>query len=211
MRNSTARDHSRAAEVHGELAGEQGLLAEAGRVAVPAGRNHQAADAGAHAEAHGRGRTRGEGPRPRRRHRRGARSVLQGRHREGDGGVPAEARRAVRRERLCRLLRAHRRAREDHVSWLHRLQARLRQPGPGAVAGAQHPRELRSAEDGTRERGLPAHRDRGDEARVCGSRHLLRGSGVRAGAGRRVVVEGVREGARGADRSEEGLDHVHRR
>ena len=38
---------------------------------------------------------------------------------------------------------------------------------------------------------------------------LLRGSGVRAGAGRGVVVEGVREGARGADRSEEGLDDVH--
>ena len=39
----------------------------------------------------------------------------------------------------------------------------------------------------------------------------LRRSGVRAGARRRAVVEGVREGARGADRSEEGVDVVHRR
>ena len=86
-----------------------------------------------------------EGDGPRRRHRRRARSLLQRRHRAGDGRVPAEARRAVRRQRLRRVLRAHRRAGEDHVSRLHRLQARLRQPGPGAAAGAQHPRELRSA------------------------------------------------------------------
>ena len=40
---------------------------------------------------------------------------------------------------------------------------------------------------------------------------VLRGSGVRAGARRRAAVEGVREGARRADRSEEGVDVVHRR
>ena len=49
------------------------------------------------------------------------------------------------------------------------------------------------------------------EARVCGSRFVLRRSRLRAGAWRRLVVEGVRQGARGADRSEEGVDLLHRR
>ena len=60
--------------------------------------------------------------------------------------------------------------------------------------------------DGLQQPGLHAHRDRGDEARVCRSRYLLRRSGVRAGARRRAAVEGVREGARRADRSEARLD-----
>ena len=36
----------------------------------------------------------------------------------------------------------------DDLPRLHRLQARLRQPGAGAAAGAQHPGELRSARHG---------------------------------------------------------------
>ena len=58
MRNSTAQAIQRAAEILRELARQPEVLAEAGRLAVPAGRNHQAAGAGAHAAADGRRRTR---------------------------------------------------------------------------------------------------------------------------------------------------------
>ena len=63
---------------------------------------------------------------------------------------------------------------------------------------------------GVRQRRLPAHRRRGDEAGLRRSRQLLRGSGVRAGPGRRAAVEGLREGARERDRSEAGVEVVHR-
>ena len=129
-----------------------------------------------------------------------------------DGGVPAgaRARRSTRATSPSSSPRVEEPAHDD-LSRLHRLQARLRQPGAGAAADAQHPRELRPAGDGLRQRRLPPHGHRGDEARVRGSRHLLRRPGVRAGAGRRAAVEGVREGARRADRSEARVDVVRRR
>ena len=40
---------------------------------------------------------------------------------------------------------------------------------------------------------------------------LLRGPGVREGPGRGAALEGVREGARGADRSDAGVEGLHRR
>ena len=136
--------HRAATRVLQEVARQPEVLAEGRRHDLQARRDDQAADARAHAEADGRGRARGEGQGTRRRHRRRSRSLLQGRHREGDGGVPAAARRAVRPERLRRVLRARRGAGEDDVSRLHRLQALVHEPGAGAAAGAQHPRELRS-------------------------------------------------------------------
>ena len=111
MRSSTAQGDRAAARFLQGVAGQPALLAEAGRHDLQAGRDDQAADAGSHAQTHGRGGARREGQGPRRRHRRGARSVLQGRHREGDGRVPPEARRAVRSERLRRVLRARSRSR----------------------------------------------------------------------------------------------------
>ena len=65
---------------------------------------------------------------------------------------------------------------QDDLSRLHRLQARLRQPGSGAAADAQHPRAVRSPRDGLCERGLPPHGRRSDEARLRGPRFVLRGS-----------------------------------
>ena len=140
----------------------------------------------------------GEGPR--RRHRRGARPVLQGRHRARDGGLSQTTSGALRARRLRGILREGRRAGDDDLSRVRRLQALVRQPGSGAARGAQYPGAVRSQVDEAQQRRLPPHRRRGAEARVRGSRHLLRRPGVRRDAGRRPAVEGVREGARPADR-----------
>ena len=61
---------------------------------------------------------------------------------------------------------------------IHGLQTGLQQPGSGAAAVAQHPRELRSQESRAQQRGLPSRPHRGDEAGVRGSGQLLRGSDV---------------------------------
>ena len=79
------------------------------------------------------------------------RPLLQRRYRPRDGRVPP--RRTTRRgeyERLRRVLRARRGAGQDHLPRLHRLQARLRQPGAVAAADAEHPRELRPEGDEAR-------------------------------------------------------------
>ena len=117
----------------------------------------------------------------------------------------------VRRQRLRRVLRPHRGAGVDHLPRLHRLQARVLEPGAGAAADAQHPRDVRPGGDAPRQRRLRAHRHRGDEAGLCRPRHLLRRHRVRAGAGRRAAVEGLRQGARGADQPAAGVAGVHRR
>ena len=97
------------------------------------------------------------------------------------------------------------------LSRLHRLQARLLEPGAGDAADAQHPRDVRPGGDASRQRRLRAHRHRGDEAGLCRPRHLLRRHGLRAGAGRRAAVEGLRQGAGGADQPAAGVAGVHRR
>ena len=141
------------------------VLVEAGRLDVPPRRNDQAAHPRRYVEEDGRGRAQGQEEGARGGDRRGARPVLQGRHRRSDGGLPAEARRAVREERLRRVLRQGRGADVHHLQGLHRLQAELRQPGPVAAADAEHPRKLRPARDGAQQPGLHPHADRGDEAR----------------------------------------------
>ena len=67
------------------------------------------------------------------------------------------------------------------------------------------------ARDGLRQRRLPAHDCRGDEARIRGPRLVLRRSGVREGPGGGPAVEGVREGARGAHQPVACVDRVRRR
>ena len=195
--------HPRADEVHRAVADQQSVLVEARWVAVSTGRDDHAADAGADAATHGRGRARGKVARACGGHRRGARSLLLGRHRARDGGVSARARRAVRRQRFQRVLRAARGTCKDDLPRLHRLQARVRQPGPGAAAGAEHPRDIRPPRDGLRQRRLPAHRDGVDEARLCRSRQLLRRPIVRDVAGccrRRMPRSAPRSSIRGTRR-----------
>ncbi len=193
------------------VAGQPEVLVEAGRLDVPPRRDHQAAHPRRYLEEDGRGRAQGQEEGPRGGDRGGARPVLQRRHRRSDGGLPPETRRAVREERLLRVLRQGRRADVHHLQGLHGLQAGLRQPGAVAAADAEHPRELRPARDGAQQPGLHSHADRGDEAVVRGPRHLLRGPGVREGARRRPAVEGVCERARRTDRHEASLDPAHRR
>ena len=104
--------------------------------------------------------------------------------------------------RFRRLLRSRRGAGTHDLPRLHRLQARLRQSGPRAAADTEHPRAVRSARDGLRQRRLPPHDCRGDEARLRGSRYVLCRPGVRADAIGRSAVEGLRERARSAHRPE---------
>ena len=71
--------------------------------------------------------------------------------------------------------------------------------GAGDVAGAEHPREPRSAVDGLQLVALHARHLPGDEPGVCRSRLLLRRSVLPAGrAHRRAALEGLREAAHGA-------------
>ena len=198
-------------EIHRAVAGQPALLAQARRLHVQARRDHQVPDAGAHADPHGRGRARPQERGPQRRHRGGARPLLQGRHRGRDGRLPQAARRAVRARRFRRVLRPHRRAEHDDLSRLRGLQASVRQPGAGAARGAQHPGELRPQGDEAQQPRLSSHRGRGAEARLCGSRHLLRRSRLRAHARRGTAVEGLRQGARETDRSEQRVARLRRR
>ena len=145
LRPRTAAAIGRNAKFIAGVAGQPALLAQAGRRHVQARRNHQVPDARAHADPHGRGRARPQGRGPQRRHRRGARPLLQGRHRARDGRLPQAARRAVRARRFRRVLRPRRGAEHDDLSGLRGLQAFVRQPGAGAARGAQHPGEFRSA------------------------------------------------------------------
>ncbi len=114
-------------------------------------------------------------------------------------------------ERLRRVLRACGSAGVHDLPRLHRLQARLLESGAGAVADTEHPGAVRSGGHEARQRRLRAHRHRSHEARLCRPRHLLRRHGVRAGAGGGPVVEGLREGARGAHQPAAGVEVVHRR
>ena len=129
--------------VHGSVAGEPALLAEAGRLALRGGRDHPLPHPGRDAHEDGGGGARALVPGPRPRHRRRPRPLLQGRHRRGDGGLPAGARRPVRARRLRRVLLPRRGADDDRLPRLHHLQARLQQPGPGAAADAEHPGAVR--------------------------------------------------------------------
>ena len=155
-----------------------------------------------HAEADGRSRARRPRQGPRGRHRRGARSLLQGRHRARDGRVSASS--TTRRSSSSDFSEFFATI-EEPATTTYRGYTVYKQAfgsqGPVAARDVEHPRELRPAGDGPQQRRLHPHGDRGDEARLRRSRHLLRRSGVRASAGRRSAVEGVREGARRADRS----------
>ena len=106
LRTSTARSIVNQKKLFDQWPDNQKYWHKADGSHVQGWRHDQTADAGAHVDAHGRGRTRREGQGPRGRHRRRPRSLLQGRHREGDGGVPAEARGAIRPVRLLGVLRA---------------------------------------------------------------------------------------------------------
>ena len=74
--------------------------------------------------------------------------------------------------------------------------------GPVAAADAAHSRRLRPERDGAGIRRRAAHDRRGDQARVCGSRSVLRRSRLRARAGRGAAVGAVCRAATRADRSE---------
>ena len=96
IRPSTVLEIEREITFIEQVAGQQGLLAEAGRLALQGRRDHQVPVDGPHAAADGRRRAGGQSSRTSRRNRRGARSLLQRRYRPRDGRVPAEAQRAVR-------------------------------------------------------------------------------------------------------------------
>ena len=134
------RDHAQAAEVpeHDEalLARRQG--AAGGRRLPEPGRGADAPEAGGGREGRG-----GQGP-PRGAAGR-ARSLLQGRHRQGDGGVLRAERRAVPLRGFRRLHGEGRDAGLDQLPRLRDLQERVRHPGPGRAVRAQHPRGLRPA------------------------------------------------------------------
>ena len=175
--------------VHGGVAGQPAILAEAGRVALRRGRDDQVPHPGRHADEDGGGGAGQRPPRPRAGHRRRPRPLLQGRHRRGDGRLPAGARRAVRAQRLRRVLLAGRGADQHRLPRLHHLQARLQQPGSGPAAGAEHPGGVRPAGDGPQQPRLHPHRRRGDEAGLRGPRHLLRGHRFRRRAGRGPALD----------------------
>ena len=122
-----------------------------------------------------------------------------------------EHRGAVGARRFLRVLRPGRAARDDDLSWLRGLQAVVRQPGPGAARGAQYPRAVRPPVDEAQQRSLPAHRGRGTEACLRGSRQLLRRPGIRSESGRGSAVKGVRERTRPADRRAAGVERLSRR
>ena len=82
-----------------------------------------------------------------------------------------------------------RRAGDDQLPRISGLQALVRQPGPRAARGAQHPRAVRPEGDEAQQRRLHPYRRRSAEAGVRRSRHLLRGSGFRQSAGRRPALE----------------------
>ena len=136
-------DDRAAARVHRPLADEPEDLAQARRQSLYKRRRHDRA-AGARRRRCRRwwprrrarlvARARGRAPRR-------PRSVLQGRHRAGNGEVPARARsRRSTRVTSPNSSRASRRRRRS-LPRPHRLQARLQQPGPVAAADAEHPRD----------------------------------------------------------------------
>ena len=90
LRTSTVRAIENQQALFARWPDNQKYLVQARRQPVCGRRNHQAANARPHVEADGRGRTRSQEKGARRRNRRRARSLLQGRHRARDGGIPAE-------------------------------------------------------------------------------------------------------------------------
>ena len=81
------------------------------------------------------------------------------------------------------------------------LQAERLDPGPGAAADAEHPRERRRQVDGLQQREVHPRALPGDEPRVRRPRLLLRRHLRRAGGAREgPPLEGLRQGPREADR-----------
>ena len=200
LRPQDGRRHRRQPQVHRCVARQPAQLAEA-RWHGLQGRGHdQAAGSRPHLVLDGRGGTQGEEEGSRRRHRRRPRSLLQGRHRPRDGRLPEGARGALGARRLLRVLRQDRAAGDDDLSRLRRLQALVRQPGPGSARGAQHPRAVRPEVDAAQQRPLPAHRRRGAQARLRRSRQLLRRPGIRRESGEGLLSkEYAKERARQID------------
>ena len=124
----------------------QTLLAEARRLDAQGRRDHQAADAGAHADADGRGRARA--PRARAGPRASSPRAIGSTRATSPRRWWRSCRSTRRRSTLSDFAEYFARVEEPAqttLSRLHRLQARVRQPGAGAAAGAQHPRALRPA------------------------------------------------------------------
>ena len=94
---------------------------------------------------------------------------------------------------------------DDHLPRIRGLQAFVRRPGAGAAPGAEHPGKFRSPGHEAQQPGISAHRGGSAKTRLCGPRFLLRRPRLRAHARRRPAVEGLRQGARQADRSQECL------
>ena len=134
--------------------------------------------------ADGRGRARGQGARAARAGIVAARDrFYKGDIAARDGRVPAEARRAVRRQRLRRVLRARSRSRRTttyrgYTVYKHGFGSQ----GPVLLQTLNILEKFDLQRDGLRQRRLPAHGHRGDEARLRRPRHLLRRPGVRARA-----------------------------
>ena len=79
----------------------------------------------------------------------------------------------------------------DDLSRLARVRAAAERAGHRGAADAQHPRRLRSRALAVRQRRASARAARSEEARVRGSRALLRRPRVRARAGRGADLEGA--------------------
>ena len=86
-----------------------------------------------------------------------ARSLLQRRHRGSDGDVLRRAGRAVPLRRLRVVRRPDRRAGAIQLPRIRRLQESVGQSGPDRALRAEHPRRLRSEEDGAEHRRLHPH------------------------------------------------------
>ncbi len=87
------------------------------------------------------------------------------------------------------------------VPRLHGLQDRILESGACPSAVAAHSGRIRPPRDGAGLRRRAPHDGRGHQARVCGPRSLLRGSGLRPGAWRRAAVGALRARSPRADRS----------
>ena len=199
--------HSESAEVLRALAREQDLLAEAGRLAVQARRNDQAADrwparlrrmVEAERAARARGRDAG---------------IIAARDRFYKGDIARE---------MVAFLQKHGAPfdRADFAEYFARIEEPASTTYRGYTVykhgfGSQGPVLLQTLNIleqfdlqamGYAQRRLSAHGRRSDEARVRGSRLFYADPAFVQGARRRTAVEGLCEGARGADRSAARVD-----
>ena len=140
----------------------------------------------ADSDARARGATREKGDRGR------ARCVLLGATARDIAAAVKDAGGVMTEEDLASYHSKIEEPRLGSLSRLYRLQDRILEPGPSPAADAEDSRRIRPARHGPGLGGRAAHDRRSDQAGLCGSRPLLRRSGLRACAGRGSVVGAVR-------------------